>query len=649
LQDLLRGEALFHSYQEDNLSAINRLLAAEKKGLVSKDRESANVLMGRLKLAYGLHREAALDLAKALDKNSPEPVRNRAWFELASASFRKGYPAAAEAALARITGKLPDELGGDYQLLKAQILMSLARYKDAARAFEKWRGKPAQASYVGYNLGIAYLRAGEFDKGVEALEEVSNSRAADEEHLSLRDKANLALGYAFSKSGHFDRAGTYLERVRLNGPFSNRALLAAGWAELKQGHKEKALIPWMALRDRASVDPAVQESLLAVPTVHRELSSLKSAVHYYEDAVTAYDRELNGLEAAVESFQQGEVVSRLLNQSVQPAQNSTEQQSSLSHAPGARYLGRLLAGRGFQETLRGHNDLQGMKNRLESWLDSIDGLEHTLAQRKQKDGRESRDTRRRSANSASKSKKPKSVSYKKSKKLTAADILNTRNSKGKRKVGASESDGPLLFPELELPPERQVEPLPKSEFLGLPDVEVARLPGSEVIWLPDSGEARLPNSEVVWLPDSGEMRFPTDEIERLRRSDVVQLAQEQRYLGDELASPFDTPSLVPTRQYEYEFDQLDDAIKSTQKRMQSLERALQQAPSGFDGFETRLAALRKRITDLRPQILAAIDAHTMFVKESALAQLERRKERLHRYLERARLDLAKTYDLSASE
>ena len=38
--------------------------------------------------------------------------------------------------------------------------------------------------------------------------------------------------------------------MRLEGPFSNKALLGVGWADAEMDNYQRALVPWMELRSR---------------------------------------------------------------------------------------------------------------------------------------------------------------------------------------------------------------------------------------------------------------------------------------------------------------------------------------------------------------------------------------------------------------
>ena len=120
--------------------------------------------------------------------------------------------------------------------------------------------------------------------------------AQSEEELALRDKANLSLGYVYLQQNAFDRARNYLQQVRLNSPYSNRALLAMGWIAQQQGRSDEALAPWTELRNRNVTDPAVQESLLAVDLVQDDF------IDYLFLAVVsrkASEQELNELNTII--------------------------------------------------------------------------------------------------------------------------------------------------------------------------------------------------------------------------------------------------------------------------------------------------------------------------------------------------------------
>ena len=87
-----------------------------------------------------------------------------------------------------------------------------------------------------------------------------------------------------------------LERVRLDGPFSNKALLGVGWADAAEGQFQAALTPWMELRDRNLLDSAVQEAYLAIPYAFAKLNANAQAAENYELAIRSFDTETMNLD-----------------------------------------------------------------------------------------------------------------------------------------------------------------------------------------------------------------------------------------------------------------------------------------------------------------------------------------------------------------
>jgi len=79
---------------------------------------------------------------------------------------------------------------------------------------------------------------------IEQLDKAGQLPAGDPAALAIRDKSNLVLGTMLFESGNFERARQALDRVHLEGPFSNQALLRAGWAEASTQQYDRALVPW---------------------------------------------------------------------------------------------------------------------------------------------------------------------------------------------------------------------------------------------------------------------------------------------------------------------------------------------------------------------------------------------------------------------
>src|SRR5262249_58343560 len=107
--------------------------------------------------------------------------------------------------------------------------------------------KAARAGFIPYNPGIALLEAGQQKEAIEQLDKAGQLQAGDPAGLAIRDKSNLVLGTILFESGNFERSRQSLDRVHLEGPFSNQALLRAGSAEASAQHYDRALVPWNIL------------------------------------------------------------------------------------------------------------------------------------------------------------------------------------------------------------------------------------------------------------------------------------------------------------------------------------------------------------------------------------------------------------------
>jgi tetratricopeptide (TPR) repeat protein len=655
LQELLYGEALFHSHQQDYLSAITRLQLAEEQRPSQASSEDARLLLARMKLAYGLHLEAGFDFHALLDGDVPEAVRNRAWYELARAFSNKGYYEAAAEALARVQGEMPADTVGDYQLLRATVLMSRGQNREAAQVLEPWQGAPALAAYAHYNRGIALVRAGEHARAVPAFEKAVRMPAKGEELLALRDKARLSLGYAFARMEDYDEAREQLEAVRAQGPFSNRALLALGWIAHKQGRSESALVSWMELRGRSPTDPAVLETLLIVPAVQRELDALQTASRDYEAAMKAYSSELNHLQDARESVLAGNTVSVLLQNDSASGQVAPGQSG-----PGeTRYFGPLLASRNFQEMLQGHDELQAMLDNVDKGLQDIDLLARATTPAPAARARPGSapvpgSSVARGAGDSKAADRPAGTRQPVPARPTGDP--DWQQQWGYREGEPTDYPAPEIpvLPEIELPADRERIAMPEPEFTGLPESDFSGLPpASEFIGdLPGPEESGLPVSEILWLPETGRFRLPGG-MEDYAYPDT--LPGKRARPGERYAYPLNR--LIPPPASEAGFNPgavpVGEALRDLAAALNSATSRMAQLGESFDtmediaGLEERIAALRARILRLRNRIEKALALYESYTQALALNELDRRQHLLEDLLEQASLELAKTYDQSS--
>jgi tetratricopeptide (TPR) repeat protein len=384
VQDLAYGDVLFYFFQDDYFDSITRLLAAQDLKRVPHTQEEAELLLGGLYLSLGEHVEAGRIFQDLLNKNTSVAVRNRAWFYLGKVWYQRGYLDEAEKALRQVSDKIDQRINAERYMLLAQVMMKQSRYDDAIAALSSWKGAPDWTAYAQFNLGIALVRRDRLAEAVPFLDRVGQINTSSEELLSLRDKANLALGFAYLQAQRPADARPVLQRVRLEGPFSSKALLGVGWADAGQGEFKRALVPWLALRKRNLLDSAVQESFLTVPYAYLQLNATGQAAEYYSSAIESFDAEMKQIDDSVEQIREGKLLDRLLNDDKKDALTWLWQLERLPDAPESRYLYQLLASNEFQEGLKNYRELNFMSRNLNDMRESIAAYDDMLDTRQEK-------------------------------------------------------------------------------------------------------------------------------------------------------------------------------------------------------------------------------------------------------------------------
>lgn len=383
VRDLYYGETLFQFYQDKHFDALTHLLVARDVGRVEDHAAESELLLGGLYLHYGQHNRAEEIFNRLLTQEVTPTVRDRAWFYLGKVRYQRGLHDDALAALARIAGALPESLGAELPMLKAQSLMALGRFDAAAAVLDGWQGPDGWLPYARYNLGVAFVRLGRFDDGTRQLDRVGRSPAGSAELLDLRDKANLALGYAYLQQSLDGQARVALERVRLSSSFANKALLGVGWADAARHDFRGALTPWLELRDRDLLDSAVQESLLAIPYAYGQLEAHGSAAAGYRSALVAFDAEIGRLDQAIDSAGNGGLIGGLLKADDPDIGRWYWELDKLPDSNAARYLYHVIADHRFQEGLRNMRDLAALSTHLQEWQAKLAAFDDIVATRRE--------------------------------------------------------------------------------------------------------------------------------------------------------------------------------------------------------------------------------------------------------------------------
>jgi hypothetical protein len=587
VQDLAYGEVLFEYFQEDHFSALTRLMAAQQRGELPNHGAEGELLLGGLYLSYGQHRLAGEIFERVLQQSVEPELHDRAWFFLAKIWHQRGYLPEAEAALARITGELPEDLEPERHMLYAQILMDQGRFDQALTALESWR-RPSDAwvGYAKYNIGVALVRLGRIEDGARVLDEVGRLDPENPDLDALRDKANVALGYAWLQAARPVEAKPSLQRVRLTGPFSNKALLGVGWSDAESADYQAALAPWLALRERSLLDSAVQESLLAVPYAFAQLGADKQAADHYVDAVEAFDREIRRLNESIESIEQGALISELLAHRPGEADEASGWYWRLERIPDSvesRYLYELLASNRFQEGLKNYRDLVELNRNLDRWNESLGAFDDIL------------DTRQRAYE-------------------TRLPNINTA-------LSSVDLDA-MVARRVEL--ESRLQSIERSE-----DVVALGTAKEQELWATIEGL----EPQLALLPNdaAGEEARAKHRFLRglllwdLRRDYKARLWAERKALSD-----------------------LDRQLREAQRRHHEVDSARSDWPQKFAELTVRIDELAPRVAGMKATAQAQLDRQQQFLQGIAVDELKAQRNRLNTYMLQARFALASIYDRASA-
>ncbi|HLY52825.1 MAG TPA: tetratricopeptide repeat protein [Steroidobacteraceae bacterium] len=391
LRDLYFGEALYQAYQGQYFDALERLDAelAQHRRVDEPELDSlqfyirqADFSVGDFELRYRMHLRAGRAIKAVLDADVEQPVKNEAAYRLARIEFQKDQPEDALNALERIHGTIPNGIKDEIEFLRANVYLALGRPADAVEVLRRLQGAEDLKGFAAYNLGIALLQAGRTQEALRQLDKAGqiDSRAAPT--AAIRDKSNMVLGSIMLQSTDYAHAQQAFDRVRLEGPFSNRALLSTGWAEASAHDYTRALVPWGTLIGRDPTDPAVQEAKLALPFAYSKLEVYGRAALLYGQALDSFGRELEKVDASIKSIRAGNFLKALVREEIRQDNLWVVRLRTLPDTPETFYLTDLMAANDFQTALHNYLDLEDLHRRLLSWQGGFDAFEDLIGKRR---------------------------------------------------------------------------------------------------------------------------------------------------------------------------------------------------------------------------------------------------------------------------
>jgi hypothetical protein len=606
-KDLHFGEALYYAHQELYFEALERLDAeiaqhqrVDEPQLDSLYRQfgHARFCVGDFELSYRMHHRAGRAIQLVLEGDVAEPVRNEAAFRLARIHFQKGRPEDALQALERIHGEIPVGVRDDIEFLRANVLMALGRPSEAVQVLRAIQDSRELTGFAAYNLGIALLQDGRPREAWQQLDRAGRVDAGDGSTLAIRDKSNLVLGSLLFEASEFGEAQGTLDRVRLDGPFSNQALLRAGWADASAQNFERAVVPWTILAEREPTDAAVQEALLALPYSYSRLSVHGRAALLYERAAQVFGSELAKLDSSLKSVTAGEFLKALAREEIRQDKDWVIRLRSLPEAPETFYLTSLMASHDFQTALQNYLDLEDLRKKLLSWQTSLGAFDDLIRARRK-----------------------------------YYEPLLPEIDRSFRRLDAQMR---LRLEQREHLDRRLQHMLiaPQPEFLatGVEQRARARLEQLEVLATADEQrtKARLEQLEAGLGDANGpEATALLTRIDRLKG--VLHWVLETQY-HERL-----------TQTYKH-LRELDPRVAALKTQYDAFVRTRQQATHGYAHQAKAIRSLRKRVSEVQKRLDVLMPAQGRVLELVAARELKIRRERLVAYQDQARFAFADSYD-----
>lgn len=432
--ELYRREALHLQNLGKPMLAATTLQRAADKGFVNANADEANFQLGKIYAQYGLHYLASARFHKLTDRPQPFNIGNEAWLRLADQQFRRGQlglTGLVEYSASRVRQPMSDDQQQRRTNLLGQLYLAQSRYLDAASVLKDQTGSRLLRDYAEYNRGISLINVGEVDHGVAKLDSLGKRRTRSEEAKALKDLANLSLAYYFLEHEDAGSAIPLLKRIRTEGSFSNKALLALGWAELgesgrvhgnaeliaaqcadnslkslgsspsnlRAAHRQDscaaqgsfkreltaetdparfraALKSWLQVRDRNPIHPAVQETLLAIPFGLLRKDQPELARQHYRYALDVFEFEATRIDHALDAVHNEEFITLTASAKEQEWAGNDWRVNDISPngTPDLRLIYRLIARHDFYEVLVNYRNLAKIKLMLEERQSQLNGL-----------------------------------------------------------------------------------------------------------------------------------------------------------------------------------------------------------------------------------------------------------------------------------
>lgn len=372
------GAILFEYYQQNWFAAMSQALMALETGSLPTQRAQAEVLLGALYAHYGMPDEAE-SLFRSLLADSVSPsLAPGIWLHLAELHYRKQRYVDALTLLDEEIITPPAQLEQKFYALRTRLLMRLGHFEETTEALDHLQSD-ALSAYLRYNLAVSRINAGDGEEGEGLLWQVVNQPAADEETNALKDRAMLALGVHYLRNGESQRARNLLRAARLDGPYSETALLLHGRAWLDSNEPARALGSLQNLADRSLQFEETQEALLSLPWLFQLIEDYGRAAAGYREAIQRYTEHYRYLTELEQEIHAGQWFADLVQEPVWSTAMDVLPPFKPSQIESFATFRHLFASYNFHGRWRDYHEQLRQVHLLQSWQQRLPAIEEMVA------------------------------------------------------------------------------------------------------------------------------------------------------------------------------------------------------------------------------------------------------------------------------
>lgn len=313
VRQYLYGDIIYNYYVGNYYKAINGILLAKSQGHIDDKTGETELLLGDIYTRINMPRYAEDVFSHIINRDTLTSTKQQTWLSKGELYYHQGQYEQALRILEVPRDTLTIEQDIKRRVDLSNIYMAEGNIEKAGAILKDipLNSSSNVSAYAYYNAGVANLRGNHAAEGLVLLDAVMRLPVGDDEINALKDKAALAMGFHFLQHQLPDKARDVLLNIRIDGPFSNPALLALGYVHYSRGDYKKALAFWLELLKHNPADPAVLEAMMLAPRAYEELKAYPQAVFGYRLAAQTYRAQLKQLEQIAYDSQQDGWLERL--------------------------------------------------------------------------------------------------------------------------------------------------------------------------------------------------------------------------------------------------------------------------------------------------------------------------------------------------